>query len=118
MLVKQVGHISRRERILKAKHHPTSNTAAVVTLALVAGQEHVIHGVQWSYNGAPTGGRLTMTDGTDTWDIDITAAGPGGYAPLWGGAEGAQVTITLAAGGSGVTGKLNVQYTTESSESE
>lgn len=42
---------------------PAVNVAAVVTYAGVAGQQHYITGVAWSYyGGIPTGGNLTITD--------------------------------------------------------
>src|SRR6267378_1501903 len=38
----------------------------------------VVRKLFWSYSGTPTGGRLTLSDGTGNFlDWDITAAGPG-----------------------------------------
>jgi hypothetical protein len=91
-------------------HAPAANTAAVVTLAAAAGQAHVLAGVVSSYDAAPTGGTLTIADGTTTLAWSVTAAGPAPVTfpvPLRF-AVGAQVTVTLAAGGSGVTGKLSL----------
>ena len=93
-------------------HVPASNTAAVITYAAAgAGVSHVISGVAWSYSAAPTGGNLKIEDasGTTVFSVDITAAGPGFIpfqSPLKGTANAAMI-LTLAAGGSGVTGKVD-----------
>lgn len=93
-------------------HAPASNTAAVVTKAAAgAGVSNVIDGIAWSYDAAPTNGGLTITDGGSTvFQVAVTAAGPGFFLfprPLKSAANSALV-VTLAAGGSGVTGKVNV----------
>lgn len=94
-------------------HAPASNTAAVVTYAAAgSGVAHVIGGVAWSYNAVPTGGNLKIEDGSGTtvFTVDITAAGPGFFIfprPKKGAANTAMI-ITLASGGSGVTGKVSV----------
>lgn len=93
-------------------HVPAANTAAVVTLPAVAGRINVVKYLAWSYSGAPTGGRLSITDGGVTvFDVDITAGGHGSI-PLGpgfqSGARNAAVVATLAAGGVGLTGKLSV----------
>jgi len=93
-------------------HAPASNTAAVVTKAAAgAGVCNVIDGIAWSYDAAPTNGGLTITDGGSTvFQVAVTAAGPGFFLfprPLKSAANSAMV-VTLAAGGSGVTGKINV----------
>ena len=94
-------------------HAPSSNTAAVVTYSAAgAGVAHVIGGIAWSYNGTPTGGNLKVEDGSGTtvFTVDITAAGPGCFMfsrPKKGTANTAMI-VTLAAGGSGVTGKVSV----------
>ena len=92
-----------------------ANSPVSVTYAATSGVAHVIAGLAWSYSGTPTTGRLTITVGTASpiatvFDIDIRAAGPDSivfFVPLRF-AVGQQVTITLAAGASGVTGRLNV----------
>jgi len=121
MLTKIVGNKLSNNNVLPKSHYPTGNTAAVITIAAVADQRIIIDSIQWSYSGAPTGGRLSITDGGVTiFDIDITAAGPGGFGltlPASGGlkspAAGSAIVITLAAGGAGVTGKLNAQVSIE-----
>lgn len=90
-------------------HFPAANTAAVVTFP--AGDfAWSLLGVLWSYSGDPTGGGLTISDGTTTLDFDITKGGPSGWQefPCVGFKLGAALTVTLKAGGAGVTGKLNV----------
>lgn len=94
---------------------PAANTAATVTFAAAAGKRHIVEFIGWSYSAAPTGGRLTVKDGaTDVvLDLDVTAAGPGSISPLIRGALGNAVEVTLAAGGAGISGKLNAYKATE-----
>ena len=91
-----------------------TNTAVTITLSATSGQRHYLGGILWSYSADPTGGRLTSTglDG-DELDLDIPIGGPGpvGLPPLQG-SVGTEVTVTLAAGGSGIAGKLSVWYAT------
>lgn len=105
-----------RTKIKWGSDFPADDTAAVVTIAAETGERHVIDTVYWSYDAAPTGGKLTVTNGTITLEWDITAAGPG-YLPLrmaddegFDGGVNTAVTITLTAGGAGIAGKLNVKY--------
>lgn len=99
-------------------HEPASNTAAVVTLAAGgSGVSHVLYGVAWSYDGDPTGGALTITVDAATWfKVDIVKAGPGQFSwtPPYKATANKQVVVTLAAGGSGVSGIVNVHSGTES----
>jgi len=94
---------------------PASNTAAVVTLAAPtnhpAGRAWMYGGLSWSYDEDPTGGNLIITNGgTTAFSIDITAPGVGIiiYPVPMRADDQAAVVFTLAAGGVGVTGKLNV----------
>jgi hypothetical protein len=92
----------------------SSNTATVITITAVTGTAHEIEMLGWSYDagGTLSGGRLTVESpsGTYLFDINVTAAGAG-FIPFSGstlrGASGQAVIITLAAGGSGVVGKVN-----------
>ena len=91
---------------------PAVNVAAVVTYPAPAVLSHVITGVAWSYSGIPVGGRLTIvttTHGT-IFDIDIAAAGAGSVLfPVPKIAAPTDVmTITLAAAGALIFGKVNV----------
>lgn len=114
MLNKSVGKFVSRDSIKLSNHAPSSNVAAVVTLAATASKKQVLHSVQWSYDAAPTGGTLTIAQGgTTVFIVSITAAGPGGFDITIPGNTNEAVTATLAAGGGGISGKINVQYTTE-----
>jgi hypothetical protein len=89
-----------------------TNAAATVTYAAAgAGKYNVITGVAWSYSAAPTGGNLQIADGANVLlNIDITAAGPGFFmfpTPKKG-SNNTALTLTLAAGGAGVVGRLSV----------
>jgi hypothetical protein len=92
---------------------PASNTAAVITYAAAgAGVSHVISGIAWSYSAAPTGGNLTIEDGSGTtvFTMDITSSGAG-FIPMVlpkRGTANTAMIVTLAAGGSAVTGRVNV----------
>ena len=90
------------------------NTAAVVTLPARPGQAWHVLEVLWSYDGTPAGGSLSIVSGTQVVEFSITNAGPGNYPPsgnvvAFAGPIGAEVVITLAAGGAVVSGKLNVK---------
>ena len=94
-------------------HTPAANTAAVVTYGAAAGVRHAITGMAWSYSGGiPVGGRLTIADaGVVVFDFDITDDGPGAIEfprPKMNAAVNTALVVTLAAGGAGVTGKLNI----------
>lgn len=99
---------------------PASNTAAVITIAAPADgtRQLVLDAIHWSYSGGtPTAPRLSVTSGGVTiYDVDPTSQGIG-FVPFASGKQGtgglrgtpgANLVITLAAGGSGVTGKVNV----------
>lgn len=90
---------------------PAVNTAAVVTYAAAgANVANVITGVAWSYNGAPTGGNIQVADGANViFNEDVTAAGPGVFVfprPKKGSSNTA-MTVTLAAAGGSVAGKIS-----------
>lgn len=102
-----------------APHVPSSNTNAVVTLAEAAGLCHVVTGVHFSYDGDPTGGSLVIAHGsgpTTKYSLIITSkgAGPLSFNPPLKFPVGEAVVVTLAAGGSSVSGRLNVLAHTES----
>jgi hypothetical protein len=89
-----------------------ANTAVTVTLAAVAGESHRLTYLAYSYSASPTGGQITITDGgTTIFDLDVTSSWevfeslpPGGIKCSTNSA----VVLTLAAGGAGIVGKLNV----------
>ena len=91
---------------------PAANTQAQVQYAAGgAGVVHTIGGIAWSYSAAPTGGNLQISDGANViFNMDITAAGAGfiPFTPPKKGTANTTLTITLAAGGTGVSGKVSV----------
>ena len=96
---------------------PAANAAATVTLAAPgAGRYNVVASVEWSYDDDPTGGQLTITDGAVTvFDIYITDGGPGFFqwVPPKRFSTNSAVTVTLAAGGAGISGTINAHAWTE-----
>lgn len=93
-------------------HEPGDNAAAVITMAAPgAGLHWVISQLSWSYDDDPTGGSLAITDaGTQVFKVDITKGGPGKFEwrPAMRFSTNAAVVITLAAGGAGIAGIVNV----------
>ena len=100
-------------------HEPAANTAAVVTYAASSGLKHVITGIAWSYTGGIPSGSLKVEDvsGTTVFVMGITEEGAGIITfpkPKKAAAANTAMIVTLAAGGSGVTGKVSVlNYWTE-----
>lgn len=91
-------------------HAPSSNTAAVVTLAAVPSYRRIIRTAFWSYNAAPTGGNILIADATVTQlNLDITSAGPAMMPIEMTFGANTEVVVTLAAGGSGVSGKVVIE---------
>lgn len=92
---------------------PAADTAAEVEIAAAgAGVCNVIRGVAWSYSAEPTAGNLKIENGATTvFSMDIATAGAG-FVPVFGkGSANTALTVTLAAGGADVSGKLNVLET-------
>lgn len=89
-----------------------TNAAAVVALAADAGRGHVISRVFWSYKGSTTPtGRLQVLAGAAVYfDVDVAGQGPGEvtFDPPLLLPAGSSAQVSLDAGGSGVTGKVNV----------
>lgn len=89
---------------------PAADTAASITLAAVAERRQCCLKPVWSYSAQPTGGQLTITTGGEViFQIDITEGGPGFLPVQLRGKLGQNLVVTLAAGGGGVTGKINVE---------
>lgn len=90
-----------------------TNAAAVINLASVgAGRNHVVTGINCGYSATPTSGSIKIEDGSGNvvFKAPITSAGNNTinfYPPKIGSSNTAMI-ITLAAGGSGVVGDLNV----------
>jgi hypothetical protein len=92
---------------------PATNTAAVATLpAPTDGSHWKIKAIIASYSGTPTGGSLVIawTEGSTNyaWTIYIAASGATVITlPDWFVLpSNTAATVTLAAGGSGVTGTV------------
>lgn len=95
----------------------SANADAVVTVPAKQTEFWVLDWLAWSYSGSPTGGKVTVSiGGTVLFEVDITDDGPGAFhfenAPLYDANETTNqaLVVTLAAGGAGVTGKLNIRY--------
>lgn len=93
-------------------HAPaTDNTAAVVTLPALSGG-YSIRQVICSYNATPTDGKLTIENGSGniqhTTYITTAGAAPIEFVGAVQGSDNTAVIITLAAGGDGVKGAVNV----------
>lgn len=87
-----------------------ANEAATATVDAVSGAQIQGVMVHFSYSATPTGGGLTIKRGSTVIDeVDIIAGGPG-FLPLDGFRSGVNESFsaTLAAGGSGVVGKVNL----------
>ncbi len=87
-----------------------TNAPAVVTLA-AAGADlcNGVSGLAVSYSATPTGGNVQIADGAAVvFDLDITSAGPTviHFPALMVGSPNTAMTLTLAAGGSGIVGRL------------
>lgn len=94
--------------ISPAQATSSSNAAATATISAVPGAQ--IEGVtlHWSYSAEPTNGKVTVKRASTTIsEVDVTSAGPG-YLPLVGfrGDVGEALSATIAAGGTGVVGKV------------
>ena len=99
-------------------HTPASNTAAVLTWAAETNVAHVVKDLIFSYTGTGTlaGGNLKIEDGSDTvFSMDITSKEWGCLPITKQGHAGRAMTVTLAAGGTDVTGKVNASHLTVSS---
>lgn len=100
---------------MNSKVQSGANTAASITLTASPDQRHKLQEVLWSYSGTPTG-KITVTglEGDDM-DVDVTAGGTGAIPlpPAAYGRVNTSVVITIAAGGAGVIGKLNVFHERE-----
>lgn len=82
-----------------------SGTNALVSITI--GKAHLIRLI-FAYGSTPTGGRVTVRDGASTiLTFPVTAGGPG---PVRLAIRGDNLVAELAAGGSGVTGDLYVEY--------
>jgi hypothetical protein len=89
----------------------------VTKTAAGAGVSNVLAMAAWSYDDDPTGGSLTIEDGSGTtvFKVDITSKGPGfiPFTPPLKGTANTALIATLAAGGAGISGIVSLHTWTE-----
>jgi len=94
-----------------ANYGTGTNTSVAVAYTAIPNSCHTITGVVWSYSADPTGGNLLVQDGSNTvFCVDVIHGGGEGlqFIPPIKGTVGNAMTITLAAGGSGIVGRVSV----------
>lgn len=69
----------------------------------------VVGSISWSYSDDPTGGSWTLSDGTTSLSGDVVTGGPGFiiFNPPLKFADSTAVSLTMAAGGDGITAKCH-----------
>lgn len=87
-----------------------ANTAVTITYA-AAERRRVVWGVNGSYSGSPTGGKVQIKRGANVvWEAAITGTSFNfSFTKPIGGLPNEALSVVLAAGGSGVIGIVNVQ---------
>jgi hypothetical protein len=78
----------------------------VLTLTANASYGWILTLLRWSYSAAPTGGSITVAWGANSEVFAVAAAGPGFLPYDRTFPVNTTVTVTLAAGGSGITGTI------------
>ena len=104
-----------QENLLNAAdHQPSSNTEAVATISAITGVQIEGIMIHFSYDLDPTGGKVQLVEdkaGTPIIlsELTVTNKGPG-FLPCEGfvSSPGKSLSAVLAAGGSGVTGKVSL----------
>lgn len=85
-----------------------SNAVASVALAAKPGVRWHVANVTVGYSGTPTGGVLTVTDTSSViFQVAIPTSGPVTVQVYRRAGVGSAMTISLSAGGSGITGYVN-----------
>lgn len=99
--------------MIPVRHAPASNTAAVVTITGVPGMKICLHKIISSYDADPTGGSVLIESPASTTKKKYFVV-KGGPVPItlapYTADAGVNVVVTLAAGGNGITGILEVDY--------
>ena len=110
MLARILGSNIGRETVLGLAASAVG-VAASVTFPAQGGTKLEITKVIWSYSGDPAAGNLSMTGPVVAPDVDITKGGPGALSGFGAiiAPTNVGITVTLASGGGGVTGKLYVE---------
>lgn len=100
---------------IPSRHAPADNTAAVVTIAAVANSQHYLDYIAFYYDDPPTADDMIVEDGGGT----TVFSEPGVQGPirlLFGAGlqmtENTALVVTLAAGGAGIAGILNIGHHT------
>jgi hypothetical protein len=111
MLSINTSHTVPLGNTVRGRGTSAGGAAVAVTIPGKTGYKLIICAVQWSYSATPTGGKLTIASESVAieWEIDVAVANPGGYQLLIEIPSGEDATITLAAPGGAVVGKVNVQ---------
>jgi len=87
-----------------------SNGIATVSLAALTGKVPYIGLVTVGYSDTPTGGLLTVYVGANPiFRVPITTGGPVVIPVYKRGNAGDAMSVSLSAGGSGITGYVNVE---------
>jgi len=109
------GIVNLEAVVVPLTHAPNANAAAVITVAALASIRTVVDKVWGGYDLTPNGvnGSLsvvvTVLGSLVTLAMPVPAAGPVilDFKPPIQGDVATAITITLATGGVGVTGKIN-----------
>lgn len=110
------GRYLEEHIVLPASSGDTSSPAANANATVFygadgPGRHHTIHGIEWSYNGTPSGGYVVVESpsGTPVFGPSYVTSGGPGFFPFENGlvgAENASMLIKLSAGGAGVKGSV------------
>jgi hypothetical protein len=86
-----------------------ANSSAVITVAAPgAGKAIQLNQITFSYSGNPTNGLLTISaNGATIHSDSITTGGVGPVITGYKLPENTELSITLAAGGNGIVGRVN-----------
>lgn len=104
--------------LLKSDLDEAADTAVTLTVDGVAGESHVLVGVEYSYQAGTPVGKLTIKDGVTTikeWDVtgegnwsrDFSAIEPTGGIPI---TEGNDLVVVLGAATGTSVGKLSLTH--------
>jgi|LUML01.1.fsa_nt_gb hypothetical protein len=108
-------HIESFGEIKDQRADGTANTLLTMTITIPADEVGVLRWVGYSYNAAPGSGKLSVTIGSLKYEVDVVSSDAVTdfihfEDGLVGDGLGDDIVIALAAGGAGVTGKVNAGY--------
>jgi len=114
MITKGSTKLIPAKNVIQGMNNAANNTAVTITVAAVPERIHVLHKVVWSYNNTAVGGLYVQNGaGNNVFEVDIIAGGPGGIDLNMDMSQNTAMIVTLKAGGTSVTGRLNIEYSTE-----